>query len=160
MVATRTPIFDGVARPIPPGRSCALCRAPARVERDGRALCTDCYVEGLPRAAPQPPQRRPTPVTRAARRCPGSRAGVIVWRGVPVRLSAARYRLVQYLHANPGVRLHSELIAHLWGSYDGAREHLRLLVCETNRLAPGLIEGVPGFGYRLAADRVEGLSSG
>jgi hypothetical protein len=156
MVATRTPILDGVARPIPPGRSCALCRAPARVERDGRAFCTDCYVEGLPRAAPQPPGRRPTPV-RTSRRPEQARSGRIVWRGACVRLSAARYRLVRYLAANPGVRRHAELIAHLWGPYDGAREHLRVLVCQTNQLAPGLIEGVPFVGYRLAADRVEGL---
>jgi DNA-binding response OmpR family regulator len=105
-------------------------------------------------AAPQPAAFKPPPIVRPRTQ----HGGIVMWRGQGVRLSSTRYRLVSYLHARRHLCSTEDIAEHLWRVVDdGTKANVRVVICQTRALLPGLIDSVPGWGYRLTTSRLEGM---
>lgn len=84
---------------------------------------------------------------------------VVSWRGKHVLLSHRRWRLVAELARARGRLVDAPTLARrvVGSSGRAALANLRVVVRHARWLLPDLIETEPGFGYRLATERVEGL---
>ena len=76
-------------------------------------------------------------------------------RGKPVRLSRKEFELLRVLVLHAGrVVTHKQLLSEIWGrGHENDVQYLRVYVGYLRqKLGDGLLESVPGVGYRLIVE--------